>query len=94
MNLKPKKKVHDFHLVQQDILLVWHNFHVSADLSQLVQLLSFTSRMHSLYGNFLSPIRMRQKYTRVNILRCANFTPGKQMAHVNANTHQSVFTYG
>ena len=25
----------------------------------------------------LSPIRMRQKYTRVNILRCANFTRGK-----------------
>ena len=42
----------------------------------------------------LSPIRMRQKYTRVNILRCANFTRGKQMAHANANTHQSIFTYG
>ena len=27
-------------------------------------------------GN-LSTIRMRQKYTRVNILRCANFTRGK-----------------
>ena len=26
---------------------------------------------------YLSPIRMRQKYTRVNILRCANFTLGK-----------------
>ena len=42
----------------------------------------------------LSPIRMRQKYTRVNILRCANFTQGKQMAHANANTHRSIFTYG
>ena len=43
---------------------------------------------------FLSPIRMRQKYTCVNILRCANFTRGKQMAHANANTHRSIFTYG
>ena len=42
----------------------------------------------------LSPIRMRQKYTRVNILRCANFTQGKQMAHANANTLRSIFTYG
>ena len=39
-----------------------------------------------------SPIRMRQKYTRVNIFWCANFTWGKQMAHANANTHQSIFT--
>ena len=37
---------------------------------------------------------MRQKYTRVNILRCANFTRGKQMAHANANTHPSIFNMG
>ena len=37
---------------------------------------------------------MRLKYTRVNILRCANFTRGKQMTHSNANTHRSIFTYG
>ena len=42
----------------------------------------------------LSQIRMRQKYTRVNILRFANFTRGKQMVHANANTHRSIFTYG
>ena len=42
----------------------------------------------------LSPIRMHQNYTRVNILCCANFTRGKQMAHVNANTHRGIFTYG
>ena len=42
----------------------------------------------------LSPIRMRQKYTRVNILRCAKFTRGKQVANANANTHRSKFTYG
>ena len=41
-----------------------------------------------------SPIRMRQKYTRVNIHRCANFSMGKQMAHANTNTHRSIFTYG
>ena len=34
------------------------------------------------------------KYTRVNILRCANFTRGKQMAHGNANTHRSILTFG
>ena len=42
----------------------------------------------------LSPIRIRQKYTHVNILRCANFTRDKQMAHANATTQRSIFTYG
>ena len=56
---------------------------------------SYTCTCISIYLSFnLSPIRMCQKYTRVNILRCANFTRGKQMAHANANTHRSIFTYG
>ena len=29
-----------------------------------------------------------------SILRCANFTRGKQTAHANANTHRSIFIYG
>ena len=29
---------------------------------------------------------MRQKYTRVNIVRCANLTLGNQIAHANAQT--------
>ena len=37
---------------------------------------------------------MHQKYTRVNILRCANFTRGKKMARVNANTHRSILHMG
>ena len=45
------------------------------------------------YNAFLSPIRMRRKYTRVNILRCAIFTRSKQIAHANANTHRSKVTY-
>ena len=30
----------------------------------------------------LSQSRMRQKYTRVNILRCANFTPGSDQMQI------------
>ena len=36
---------------------------------------------------------MRQKYTRVNILQCANFTRGEQMAHANTNIHTGVYLH-
>ena len=34
---------------------------------------------------------MRQKYTRVNILRCANFTWVKPIAHTGVYLHVCIF---
>ena len=57
-------------------------------------------RLHSpVIDSILNPIRMRQKYTRVNILWCANFTRGKEWCmrmqiHTRVYLHMGKFTPG
>ena len=50
-------------------------------------------RCYRFFNLVLSPIRMRQINTHVNLLRCVNVTRGKQIAHANENTHRSKLTH-